>query len=59
MIIQRKKQISYIRNLAYPVLGNDVQKDLDDTDSVTFSRFASRKAVCYRVPKSEFEKEVL
>ncbi len=36
MIIQRKKQISYIRNLGYPVLDNDVQKDLDDTNSVTF-----------------------
>lgn len=43
MIIQRKKQISYIRNLGYPVLGNDVQKDLDDTDSITFSRFVSKK----------------
>lgn len=54
MIIQRKKQISYIRNLGYPVLGNDVQKDLDDTDSVTFSRFASRKAVIMCANRLEY-----
>ncbi len=54
MIIQRKKQISYIRNLGYPVLGNDVQKDLDDTDSVTFSRFASRKAVIICANRLEY-----
>ena len=54
MIIQRKKQISYIRNLGYPVLGNDVQKDLDDTDSVTFSRFASRKAVVMCANRLEY-----
>ena len=45
MIIPRKNWLSYVWNLDYPVLGNDVQKDLDDTDSITFSRFVSRKAV--------------
>lgn len=45
MVIQRKKQISYIQNLGYPVLGNDVQKDLDDTDSIVFSRWVSKKAI--------------
>ena len=45
MKIQRKKWFNYIRNLNYPIIGNKVQKDLDDTDSITFSRFASKRAI--------------
>ena len=45
MKIQTKKWFNYIRNLNYPIIGNDVQKDLDDTNSITFSRFASKKAI--------------
>ena len=45
MVISRKKQFNYVLNLDYPIIGNKVQIDLDDTDSITFSRFASKKAV--------------
>ena len=45
MVISRKKQFNYVLNLDYPIIGNKVQKDLDDTDSITFSRFASKKSV--------------
>lgn len=43
MVIPRKKQFNYVLNLDYPIIDNKVQKDLDDTDSITFSRFASKK----------------
>lgn len=45
MKIPIKKQKKYIQNLHYPIIGNKVQKDLDDTDSITFSRFASKRAI--------------
>ena len=44
MIIEKKKQFNYVRNLSYPVV-YAIQKDLDDTDSITFSRWVSRKFV--------------
>lgn len=44
MIIAKKKQFNYVRNLSYPVV-DAIQKDLDDTDSITFSRWVSRKSV--------------
>lgn len=43
MVISRKKQFNYVLNLDYPIIGNKVQKDMDDTDSITFSRFVSKK----------------
>lgn len=54
MIIPRKKQCNYARNLDYPVVGDDVQKDLDDTDSITFSRFVSKKAVVMCANRLEY-----
>lgn len=54
MIISRKKQFSYILNLDYPIIGNDIQKDLDDTDSITFSRFVSKKAVTMCANRLEY-----
>lgn len=32
-------------NLNYPIIGNEVQNDLDDTDSIVFSRWVSKKAI--------------
>lgn len=54
MIIPRKKQCNYARNLDYPVVGDDIQKDLDDTDSITFSRFVSKKAVVMCANRLEY-----
>lgn len=44
MIIEKKKQFNYVRNLSYPVV-DAIQKDLDDTDSIVFSRWVSKKAI--------------
>lgn len=43
MIIAKKKQFNYVRNLSYPVV-DAIQKDLDDTDSIVFSRWVSKKS---------------
>lgn len=45
MKIPTKKQKRYIQNFHYPIICNKVQKDLDDTDSITFSRLASKRAI--------------
>lgn len=45
MKIPKRKRFEYIQNLNYPIIGDKVQNDLDDTDSITFSRLASRKAI--------------
>lgn len=45
MKIERKKQFNYVLNLNYPIIIDDVQKDLDDTDSIVFSRWVSKKAI--------------
>lgn len=54
MIIPRKKQFNYVLNIDYPIIGNKVQKDLDDTDSITFSRFVSKKAVVMCANRLEY-----
>lgn len=54
MVISRKKQFNYVLNLDYPIIGNKVQKDLDDTDSITFSRFVSKKAVVICANRLEY-----
>ena len=54
MVISRKKQFNYVLNLDYPIIGNKVQKDLDDTDSITFSRFVSKKAVVMCANRLEY-----
>lgn len=54
MVILRKKQLNYVLNLDYPIIGNKVQKDLDDTDSITFSRFVSKKAVVMCANRLEY-----
>lgn len=53
MIITRKKQLNYVHNLSYPVV-DDIQKDLDDTDSITFSRWVSRKFVIMCANRIEY-----
>lgn len=53
MKISRKKQFSYVHGLNYPIIGNKVQKDLNDTDSIVFSRLVSRKAVTLCVNRLE------
>ena len=45
MRIYRNKQPEYVRNLSYPVIGDNVQNDLNDTDSIIFSRVVARRAV--------------
>ena len=42
MIIEKKKQFNYVR------------KDLDDTDSITFSRWVSRKSVVMCANRLEY-----
>lgn len=54
MVISRKKQFNYVLNIDYPIIGNKVQKDLDDTDSITFSRFVSKKAVVMCANRLEY-----
>ena len=54
MVISRKKQLNYVLNLNYPIIGNKVQIDLDDTDSITFSRFVSKKAVVMCANRLEY-----
>lgn len=54
MVISRKKQLNYVLNLNYPMIGNKVQIDLDDTDSITFSRFVSKKAVVMCANRLEY-----
>lgn len=54
MVISRKKQLNYVLNLDYPIIGNKVQIDLDDTDSITFSRFVSKKAVVMCANRLEY-----
>lgn len=53
MIISKKKQFNYVRNLSYPVV-DAIQKDLDDTDSITFSRWVSRKSVVMCANRLEY-----
>ena len=45
MKIERSKQFNYVLNLNYPIIEDNVQKDLDDTDSIVFSRWVSKKAI--------------
>lgn len=54
MIIEKKKQFNYVRNLSYPVVDVLIQKDLDDTDSITFSRWVSRKSVVMCANRLEY-----
>lgn len=54
MEIPKKKRFSYVLNLKYPIIGNNVQKDLNDTDSIVFSRLASKKAVTLCVSRLEY-----
>lgn len=54
MKIPRKKRFSYVHNLKYPIIDNNVQKDLNDTDSIVFSRLASKKAVTLCVSRLEY-----
>lgn len=44
MKIERSKQFNYVLNLNYPIIEDNVQKDLDDTDSIVFSRWVSKKS---------------
>ncbi len=45
MKIIRTERLRYVQNLSYPIIGDKVQNDLDDTDSIIFSRFVARKAI--------------
>lgn len=54
MKILKEKRFSYVLNLKYPIIGNNVQKDLNDTDSIVFSRLASKKAVTLCVSRLEY-----
>lgn len=54
MKIERKKQFNYVLNLNYPIIGNEVQNDLDDTDSIVFSRWASKKAITMCANRLEY-----
>lgn len=43
MVISRKKQLNYVLNLDYPIIGNKVQIDLDDTDSIILFSLCIKK----------------
>lgn len=45
MFIPYKKQFNYVWSLTYPINSESIQKDIDDTDSIDFARFVSRKVV--------------
>ena len=54
MKIERSKQFNYVLNLNYPIIEDNVQKDLDDTDSIVFSRWVSKKAITMCANRLEY-----